>query len=101
MDGLEDEAGRGGRRDHADLSREPGKDAGRRVEETVGLEGLRRELLGDARALLRARDARRHELAHERPVAEIRRHAAGRDVGVGEEAEVLEIGHRVAERRRR
>ena len=57
--------------------------------------------LGEQRLLLGLRERRRtHQAVDERPVAQIGRDAAGRGIGVFEVAVVLQVAHRVPDRRR-
>jgi hypothetical protein len=66
------------------------------VQDFVHLAGVA-DLIVDDFALARGERARLHEVVDEEAVAAIRRDAAGRGVRLLEIAEILEIGHDVAQ----
>ena len=83
VDRPEDEADRRGRRDDPDLARQLGEEPRDTAKEPVHSERLRGKLRDDPRPVLGTRRPGGHQLAHERPVSEIRRDPSRRDVRGG------------------
>ena len=96
--GREDEAHGRWDRDDGHLPGQEREHARGGLQKTFRLEGLGGKLFGDPGAVLLARLTGRHQLPDERAIAEIRRHAARRNVRMRQEAEILEVRHRVAQR---
>ena len=86
--------------DEADLIGESGKGERRFVKNVIDL-GAVGDLLVDRLTLPLRERPRRHQVVDEEAVAAVGRNAAGRGVRLRQVAEVLEIGHDVAEAGRR